>query len=1184
MVLQLRKLEAYGFKSFADKLEIEFDQGITAIVGPNGSGKSNITDAIKWVLGEQNIRNLRGTRTEDIIFSGSATRKALGIAEVSLTFDNSDGQLALDFKEVVVTRRIFRSGESEYCINKARCRLKDIHDLFADTGLGRDAISVISQNKIDQVLNSKPEERRLLFEEAAGITKYRNRKKESLKKLEDTEQNILRVTDIISEVENQLEPLAEHAQKTRQFNHLNEQFRLCKLTILLNDYDQFHHDLIECKKQKLAIEQVNHDTEIKLNLVEVAKEQLNNEMIEVEKSLQLLAMKNNELNVKIEKNNNMVAVFEERLRQWEEHQVRLSKDIDIKNQNLQRVVNNLKLIADEIQVQQKKADNIQENLTQELLAETALSFKIRALEVDIVKMKEITFQKIEELANQRNRLENLNCNLTKSAEFISNLKSDKELAEKNFHNSEKDIFALQKSADENTKIAQITQTNKAQLNLQINQMAKEREQVDSELKQVNQELNTARTHLHFLIGMQEEYEGFGRATKRVLKNNYDWNAGICGAVAELIQVEKQYIMAIEITLGGNLQNIVTENDLIAKQAIAFLKREKLGRATFLPLNTITNRGKMTLDKSISAFDGFIGCASDLVDCDQKYKKIIEFLLGRTVVVDHIDHAVKLASLQNFKIRIITLDGEMINPGGSMTGGSNARREVSFLNRVGEIDELKHTILLSQKTLEVKEQYKQEIHKKLNVVDEQFQSQIRISHELAVKQAEIKIYIEKAELELIDRKKDLTTLLEQIDQQENHFNQLQIEILHMQSAIKQVESMDNLQKDDDKNASVLLLSLNEDKEVVSNRIIDIKIKNTVIEQEIIRAKEKQESFQSALDRYQDERDKLITEFENLKSTMNTTNIQLENITKENLKVMHIQDIGMKDYDNFHQIKLDKLVVMQDNDKAIKDLRKKYNDLQNKNHEIDILYTRYLFEVNSCKESIDENYKISMEEANQLRLEENNTILNERIQELESDMKALGSINPNAIAEHQSLNDRYIFMKKQANDLIVAKDYLFGIIRDIDLTMSKQFAEAFEKINAFFGDIFIKLFGGGQAELVLSDHKNLLDSGIEINVQPPDKKLQNLSALSGGERALTVVALLFSFLAFKPAPFSVIDEIDAPLDEANVDRFSLFLKEYAKDTQFIVVTHRKGTMQAADILHGVTVEDTGVSRVVSVKMEE
>lgn len=1184
MILQLRKLEAYGFKSFADKLEIEFDQGITAIVGPNGSGKSNITDAIKWVLGEQNIRNLRGTKTEDIIFSGSTTRRALGIAEVSLTFDNSDGQLPLDFKEVVVTRRVFRSGESEYYINKAKCRLKDIYDLFADTGLGRDAISVISQNKIDQILNSKPEERRLLFEEVAGITKYRNRKKESLKKLEETEQNVIRVTDIIAEIENQLEPLAEQAKKTRQFNQHNEQFRLCKLTVLLNDYDQYHQNLAECKKQKVKIEQVMQDTEIKLNLSEVAKEQVNNEMIEVEKSLQLLTMKNNELNIKIEKNNNSAAVFEERLRQWEDHQVRLSINSDEKKHNFKIIENNLKVVAGEIKLQEKKAEEAKVKLAQETLKEADLACKIRVLEANIAQMKENAFQKVQELANQRNRLENLNCDLTKSTATILYLKSEKEDAEQCLYRSEEDFSSLQKTEKENLKTMQIVNVEKAQLGLQINQLTTRLEEVNLKLRQLHQELSTAQTRLHFLIGMQEEYEGFGRATKSVLKNNYAWQAGVCGAVAELIKVKKQYITAIEIALGANLQNIVTENDLIAKQAIAFLKKEKLGRATFLPLNTIANRGKMTLDKSINSFGGFIGCASDLVDCEQKYRRIIEFLLGRTIVVDHIDHAVKLANLQNFKVRIITLDGEMISPGGSMTGGSNARREVSFLNRVEEIEELKQAILSSQKTLDQKEQYRQELHKDLNAVDAQFQSQVHLSQEVAVKQAETKIYIEKAESERLERKTSLAALQIQINQEENNLAQLQIEISDMQSAIAQVERVEGMQKDDDKNASAALLHLNGDKEVVSSKILDTKIEITIVEQEIIRAKERRESFQLALNRYQDECDKLSAEFENLQATMKDTSIQLKNITNENMRLMHLKEIGTKDYDNFHQVKLDKLVVMQDNDKTIKELRKKYNELQSNSHEIDILHTRCLFEVNSCRENVGENYKLSIEAANQLRLEESNEELNKKIKVLASDIEALGSINPNAIAAYQNLNERYVFMEKQANDLIVAKEYLSGIIRDIDLTMSKQFAEAFEKINELFGNIFIKLFGGGQAGLVLSDHQNILASGIEINVRPPDKKLQNLSVLSGGERALTVVALLFSFLAFKPAPFTVVDEIDAPLDEANVGRFSSFLKEYAKDTQFIVVTHRKGTMQAADILHGVTVEDSGVSRVVSVRMEE
>jgi chromosome segregation protein len=1181
--LQLRKLEAYGFKSFADKLEIEFDKGITAIVGPNGSGKSNITDAIRWVLGEQNVRNLRGAKAEDIIFTGSSTRRALGLAEVSLTFDNSDGQLSVDFNEVVITRRLYRSGESEYYINKARCRLKDIYDLFADTGLGRDAISVISQNKIDQVLNSKPEERRLLFEETAGITKYRNRKKESLRKLEDTEQNLLRVRDIIHEIEHQLGPLAEYAEKTKQYNVLHEEYKKSKLTVLLNRYEQYNHDFEMNKKQIMDLQQASQASEVRVNLLEVTKEQLNNELTQVEKSLQILSIKNSELASTIEKNNSDIAIFKERLERSQETGQRLqSNEAELEKNKFEMLT---KLIESQKNIEQfeGKAKQLVLRIHAEAAREEILRVKISEIELAIKIIQEKSLAQVQKLTNRRNDLILLEHDIKELQIQLIQLNEEVINEQKKMTDNQVVLTDLNSQAQVLFDNMLKAQHEKMRVEKSLAVAGTEQHTLDEKQRKVQQEINAAQSKVEFLTNMQKEYEGFGRATKSVLKSNEKWHTGICGAVVELIEVQPDYITAVEVALGGSLQNIVTDHDITAKAAINFLKREKLGRVTFLPLNTIVVR-KSFDDANAQTAPGFIGYANELVSTDAKYKKIVDFLLSRTLVVDTIEHAVDLARKQGFKARIVTLTGELINPGGSISGGSTGRREASFLNRSGEITTIHQEIACKESELVELNQKKSIQENSLKDLESQAQTASKEEHLLTVQQAEMKIYIEKAAVELADRKNKLHSLQrleETLQTKETFINQ---QMADVKAEIEYMQHTGSQQKDQDETTANQLVQLTKKQEELRQISVNSKIEQTVVEQELIRHNELQANIQQAVDRHNSDLLKIKQEKESLHQAAVATQRELMELTKKNVQMGTLHEIGTKDYDNFYQVKMEKMVSIQSNDREIKDAHKQQNDLQNKIHQTELLQTKSEFERQQCLEIFESEYHVSLEQAQTYRLEETSTALSKKIRLLEKAIEELGLINPNAITEYENLNTRYTFMQKQLTDLSVAKDYLAGIIRDMDITMSKQFSEAFAQISLYFSEIFVKLFGGGQAKLELTDTQNVLEAGVEIAVQPPDKKLQNLAVLSGGERALTVIALLFSFLQYRPAPFSVVDEIDAPLDEANVDRFSAFLKEYALKTQFIVVTHRKGTMEAADIMYGVTVEDAGVSRLVSVRLED
>ena len=997
--MQLKRLEAYGFKSFADKITIDFDSGITAIVGPNGSGKSNITDAIRWVLGEQNVRNLRGARAEDIIFTGSAGRKPLGLAEVSLFFAN-DGTLPVDFREVVVTRRLYRSGESEFYINRARCRLKDIYNLFADTGIGHDGMSIIGQNRIDDILNSKPEERRLFFEETAGITKYRSRKRETVRRLTDTENNLVRVQDIIREIENQLEPLARQAERTRIYNGLAEEQKKCRLTQLALDYqrESQRYGENEQKLQKKREEALTAEAEV--NKAEARRQELGKKLIELEKTMQEQAGKSERLRQNIEAASREVAALEERQEQSEATKERiLARRQELSSLQAQQVAELAGLAAEE---KQKQAD----------------------------------FQLAGEL-------------LQKERERAATYKG--------------------------TIAARQQELNAAREGLNIAQ----------------RKLTSAQQECAMLERMQQAYEGFGKAPKAVLKAREPWRKGVAGAVAELMEVPAEYVTAIEVALGSAQQNLVTRDTDTAKAAIAFLKQQRLGRATFLPLSTIVQR--TVPDLQVAGEQGVLDWASRLVKVPAEYGKVADFLLARTLVVDNLDHALALARKHNQKLRLVTLTGELINPGGSLSGGGRGHQEAGFLNRSAEIEALQGKI------------------------------------------SEGKAKVAGAEDKLASAQK-------------------------------------------------MLEEARQDAEELASLIHEREIKQAVLKQEALRAGERLESCrqekargEKALkDNEQEEKELLAGAAASLQ--------RLQEIEAQQKIWQESYDESQEQHESLYKQRMDSLEESQKLEQDAHKANRVRQQIQEEIHKLELVGAKLEMALGEWKENLFSEYGLTPERAAEEALDMEPALLKSRLHELNEKIKALGPVNPNALEEHEELSKRHGFMEKQSNDLVEAKENLEKILAEMDEAMSKQFTEAFAQIQVYFREIFVRLFGGGEAELKLTDNEDVLNAGVEILVTLPQKKRQNLSALSGGERALTVIALLFSFLRYRPSPFSVLDEIDAPLDEANVVRFGTFLREFAEETQFIVVTHRKGTMEAVDTMYGVTIEDAGVSRILSVKLDE
>lgn len=1177
----LRKLEAYGFKSFAEKTEIEFKPGITAIVGPNGSGKSNISDAVRWVLGEQNIRNLRGAKMEDVIFSGTAKRRPLGVAEVSLYFDNTDGTLPLDFNEVTITRRVFRSGEGEFFINKSPCRLKDIYDLLIDAGLGRESMTVISQNKVDEVLNSKPDERRLLFEEAAGITKYKNRKKEAMRKLDDTEQNLTRVFDITNEIETQLGPLSESAERTARYNELAAEQTSCEVTLLIHKLTQAEKNAESVNLEQAAIADEDINVGSRLALAETERERLTDELTALDETTRQAEAAIVSSATEIERLDGKAAVLAERVGQEQRTKERTRQDI-------------VRLEADRDENRGKMAE-WQETLSAKKLQmvelEAAHSVKnseyqeslrvINEAEGRIEQAKDATFGHLQELVTQKNALRTLErdqenhkhreAQLRKEYDTYRAQAREAGVALEKVQREQKDLTEELKTID--GLIAETIKRRQA-LEQRIGEMANTENRLSGKISEHS-------SRLKVLVDMQDEYEGFGRGPKSVLKADTAWRKSVYGAVAEVISVRNEHVVAVETALGGALQNIIVENDDTAKAAVEYLKNRQLGRATFLPLNTVRPMRPRDNEMAAAHSSGAVGFAAELVDCDNKFRPAIEFLLARTVVATDMDAAIKIARQNGFGVKIVTLDGQLINPGGSITGGSVGRREASFLGRGNEIAAMKQTVeTLESDLTALREKARAADNDKTAILSELGNIQNR-RQGVEVRQAELSILADKAGQEVKRHQLAITTLETELGNFEREAAALVDRVAETTGMIATLESRDAEHKLQITAWQEELKQLLERRNTLSDSVTDTKIKLSALEQEVNSITLNCENYRQAESRFTRQAAALEAEIARADAEIARADAELSELTVVKEKLIGQKTEQEKQRDHLMHDKLNVIAKQQKLDREIRDLRRKQTTIQNRIHELELLAARFTYDVTYSNEQLRDRFGMDREQAGALFRDEDPEALAARVKELETDIALLGPVNPAAIDEYTRLKERYEFLRGQYQDLTEAREYLMAIIKDIDSTMSKQFKSAFLKINEHFGELFVRLFGGGKAELQLADPDNILATGIEIIVQPPGKKQQNLALLSGGERALTVIALLFSFLTYRPTPFCVLDEIDAALDEANVQRFSEFLRDYSESTQFIIVTHRKGTMEVADVMHGVTMEESGISKLISVK---
>ena len=1181
--MYLKRIELQGFKSFADKTVLEFKQGITSVIGPNGSGKSNISDAIRWVLGEQSMKSLRSGKSSDVIFAGTQSRKSLGFAEASLVFDNSDGALPIEYEEVVVTRKIYRTGETGYYINKTNCRLKDVLELFMDTGIGKDGYSIIGQGKIDEILSNKSEDRRNVFEEAAGIVKYKTRKEESEKKLEHTKLNLLRINDILSEIEGNLEPLKMQSDKARKYLDLKEELKNIEVGLFVYNIEKYKAELVKITEDMEAMTENCNLEEEKLNKIKEEKENLKIRIDEVTSQIEAMQNIGFESEKKKEQLNSNINISKTKIQNNEENEKRFNQEISEyeekitkSKEDMQNKMNKKISLAENKAKFQQELDEKEQEL--EILNST-LSEKELKIEEDKKKLEANVDKKYEiesEISAKKANISNLEKRLKQIENDISNniREKDNEVFKK--EEIQKGVYEVEKQKNEiSNKMKDINQEKiKAEEKIKS---------IDIQISNYNRDVQFKESRHRFLVETEKEKEGYARGVKALLKdceNIKELGKGMHGALAELIDVPEKYKTAIEMTLGASLQNIVTENEQDAKRLVEHLRNNKLGRASFLPITSI--KGKK-LDKIKGSKLRVVGIASDLIDYDKKYEQIVISLLGRTVIVEDMDTAIKVAKENGYSFRIVTLEGDLINASGSITGGFVEKKTLNILGRSKEIENLAKEISKIKKKIQELEEEKETI---LNKNKDTFEEYKKIESEYQT--IDIKYSVEKQkEISVDENIERLARAIQKLRDERAKINEEVKEINEsIESAEEKIEAIKNsnneLQEVINKFADV-----NKDSQ---KRIDDLNYDITNLKISVSSFDESENSINEISDMIKQEIEAYTKNIENKKEQikkLKEENINLNQEIEENLK--EIEEIKSKVQNSGETIENMKKERVDLNSKLTKkedeqnDEFKIIEDLKAQIVKIDVRKTKIDDEVNNQINTLWIEYELTPNATAGYAKPENVALTQRRVNNLRTDIRELGSVNVDSIEEYKSLKERYDFMCEQRLDLESTMAKLHKMIAEITNTMKKQFKEKFEIINKNFGEVFCELFGGGKAEITLEDENNILECGININVQPPGKKLQSMTLLSGGEKAFTAIALLFAILKVNPAPFCVLDEIEAALDDVNVNRYADFLKKFAGNTQFLVITHRKGTMEAADTVYGVTMEENGISKLLSMKLK-
>ena len=1180
--MYLKRIEMQGFKSFADKTVLEFKPGITTVIGPNGSGKSNISDAIRWVLGEQSMKSLRGAKSEDIIFAGTQARKSLGFAEVSIVIDNNDNKLPIEYSEVTVTRKIYRSGETGYFINKVPCRLKDILELFMDTGIGKDGYSIIGQGKIDEILSNKSEDRRHIFEEAAGIVKYRTRKQESEKKLEQTKLNLLRINDILAEIEANIEPLKLQSDKAKQFLDLREELKSIEVGLFIYNINTYKEKLEQLVKDEDIITSQKEAEDSKMEALQASKEELRQVVDDITAQIENMQNIGFESSNKIEKINSEIGISNERIQNNSANKQRLEAEI-------LEVKNRIEELKEEKKQKLEKKTNLTSNkekfekeLTEKETELAELSKKLSAKELEIEGKKQIVQDNIDkkyELAAEINtqdvNYENLEKRKKQLKNEIDSVISELDSTRYGKNEISKGFYDIE------------SKRNIAVENLEKSVQAKEQnmqklKQYEEEISKLTYTQRMKQARHQFLIETEKEKEGYNKTVKSLLvacDKDSNLNKGIHGVLANLISVEKEYETAIEMCLGQSLQNIVTSTEQDAKKMIEYLRTNSLGRASFLPIASV--QGKK-LDK-LTKMDGVIGIASDLVKCRKEYEQIILSLLGRTVVVEDMDTAIALAKKDKYSFRIVTLKGDIISSSGSISGGSVQTKTVNILGRSREIEDLEKELKKLEKQIADKTAEKEE-----------YASSIGDSIEQTAK---LEKELQEIEIVYATEKQKMVAVEENITRLENRLAKLKEEVTQTE---KQKEENRLLKEQKEAEIQELTQQIEELNKVIEEFALNNKDNQKYIDDlnfDITNLKISVTSFDESESSIEEMVERISQDIKNNEQSIENKNQNILAITEENTKL----EQTITEYNNqIEQIKQEvtnsgtkveelKQERIAKNEKLVNtenEIQSQFSTLESLKEQIiklDVKKTKLEQDLQQVVESLWNEYELTPNSTEEYQKPNNVATAQKQVNSLRNKIKDLGSINIDSIEEYKKTKERYDFMSEQRLDLENTASKLRKIIGDMTTTMQNQFKEKFELINKNFNEVFTELFNGGKAELILENEENILECGIDIRVQPPGKKLQNMMLLSGGEKAFTAIALLFAILKINPAPFCILDEIEAALDDVNVYRFAEYLKKFCKQTQFLVITHRKGTMEAGDSVYGVTMEENGISKLLSIKLK-
>ena len=1180
--MYLKRIEMQGFKSFADKTVLEFKPGITTVIGPNGSGKSNISDAIRWVLGEQSMKSLRGAKSEDIIFAGTQARKSLGFAEVSIVIDNNDNKLPIEYSEVTVTRKIYRSGETGYFINKVPCRLKDILELFMDTGIGKDGYSIIGQGKIDEILSNKSEDRRHIFEEAAGIVKYRTRKQESEKKLEQTKLNLLRINDILAEIEANIEPLKLQSDKAKQFLDLREELKSIEVGLFIYNINTYKEKLEQLVKDEDIIASQKEAEDSKMEALQASKEELRQVVDDITAQIENMQNIGFESSNKIEKINSEIGISNERIQNNSANKQRLEAEIlevknrieELKEEQKQKLEKKTNLTSNKEKFEKELAEKETE------LAE--LSKKLSAKELEIEGKKQIVQDNIDkkyELAAEINtqdvNYENLEKRKKQLKNEIDSVISELDSTRYGKNEISKGFYDIE------------SKRNIAVENLEKSVQAKEQnmqklKQYEEEISKLTYTQRMKQARHQFLIETEKEKEGYNKTVKSLLvacDKDSSLNKGIHGVLANLISVEKEYETAIEMCLGQSLQNVVTSTEQDAKKMIEYLRSNSLGRASFLPIASV--QGKK-LDK-LTKMDGVIGIASDLVKCKKEYEQIILSLLGRTVVVEDMDTAIALAKKDKYSFRIVTLKGDIISSSGSISGGSVQTKTVNILGRSREIEDLEKELKklekqIADKTAE-KEEYASSIgdsieetaklEKELQEIEIVYatEKQKMVAVEENITRLENRLAKLKEELTQTEKQKEENRLLK--EQKEAEIQELTQQIEELNKVIEEfaLNNKDNQKYIDDLNFDITNLKIS---------VTSFDESESSIEEMVERISQDIKNNEQSIENKNQNILAITEENTKLEQTITEYNNQIEQIKQE------VTNSGTK-VEELKQERIAKNEKLVNTENEIQSQFSTLESLKEQIIKLDVKKTKLEQDLQQVVESLWNEYELTPNSTEEYQKPNNVATAQKQVNSLRNKIKDLGSINIDSIEEYKKTKERYDFMSEQRLDLENTASKLRKIIGDMTTTMQNQFKEKFELINKNFNEVFTELFNGGKAELILENEENILECGIDIRVQPPGKKLQNMMLLSGGEKAFTAIALLFAILKINPAPFCILDEIEAALDDVNVYRFAEYLKKFCKQTQFLVITHRKGTMEAGDSVYGVTMEENGISKLLSIKLK-